>query len=91
MCCSLLEQMYQVNVAGTTVVVGLAGQLFYIYDVRQMCAGARSRCSGTVHDARAGVHVGQQRRVGLVVCVRMVLMHVFVRMVCEWVEGQRGG
>ena len=51
--CSLLEQMYQVNVAGTTVVVGLAGRLFYIYDVW--------------------------------------LMRVFVRMVCEWVEGQRGG
>ena len=82
--------MYQVNVAGTTV-VGLAGRLFYIYDVWQMCGGAWSRCSGAVHDARAGVHVGQQRRVGLVVCVHVVLMRVFVRMVCEWVEGQRGG
>ena len=83
--------MYQVNVVGTMVVVGLAGQLFYIYDVQQMRAGVRSQCSGAVHDAHAGVHVGQQRRVGLVVCVRMVLMHVFVRMVCEWVEGRRGG
>ena len=31
--------MYQVDVAGTMVVVGLAGQLFHIYDVRQMRAG----------------------------------------------------
>ena len=89
--CSLLEQMYQVNVAGTTVVVGLAGWLFYIYDVWQMHTGAQSRCSGAVHDAHAGVHVGRQRRVGLVVCVHAVLMRVFVRMVCEWVEGWRGG
>ena len=81
--CSLPEQMYQVNVVGTTVVVGLAGRLFYIYDMWQMRAGARSWCSGAVHDARAGVHVGRQRRVGLVVCVHAVLMRVFVRMVCE--------
>ena len=74
--------MYQVNMVGTTVVVGLAGRLFYIYDVWQMCAGARSRCSGTVHDVHAGVHVGQQRHVGLVVCVHAVLMRVFVHMVC---------
>ena len=39
MCCSLLEQMYQVDVAGTTVVVGLAGRLFHIYDVQQMRMG----------------------------------------------------
>ena len=77
--------------AGTTVVVGLAGWLFYIYDVRQMHTGARSRCSGAVHDARAGVHVRRQRRMGLVVCVHAVLMCVFVHMVCEWVEGRRGG
>ena len=31
--------MYQVDMAGTTVVVGLAGRLFHIYDVRQMHAG----------------------------------------------------
>ena len=61
--------MYQVDVAGTTVVAGLAGRLFYIYDVWQMHAGVQSWCSGTVHDACTGVHVGQQRRVGLVVCV----------------------
>ena len=31
--------MYQVNVAGMMVVVGLAGWLFHIYDMRQMCVG----------------------------------------------------
>ena len=38
-CCNLPEQMYQVDVVGTMVVVGLAGQLFHIYDVRQMRVG----------------------------------------------------
>ena len=31
--------MYQVDVAGTMVVVGLAGWLFHIYDVWQMRTG----------------------------------------------------
>ena len=31
--------MYQVDVAGTTVVVGLAGRLFHIYDMQQMRTG----------------------------------------------------
>ena len=31
--------MYQVDVVGTTVVVGLAGRLFHIYDVWQMRTG----------------------------------------------------
>ena len=30
--------MYQVDVVGT-MVVGLVGWLFHIYDMRQMCAG----------------------------------------------------
>ena len=49
--------------------------------------GAQSWCSGTVHDARAGVHVGQQTCVGLTVCACGVLMRVFVRRVCECVSG----
>ena len=52
------------------------------------CArGAQSRCSSTVHDAHAGVHVGRQRCVGLTVCACGVLMHVFVRRVCECIGG----
>ena len=31
--------MYQVDVAGMMVVVGLAGRLFHIYDVQQMHTG----------------------------------------------------
>ena len=49
--------------------------------------GVQSRCSGAVHDARTGVHVGWQRRVGLTVCTHGVLMCVFVRRVCECVGG----
>ena len=45
---ALPEWVYQVDVVGTTVVVGLAGGLFHIYDVRQMRAGGVEpvqRCS----------------------------------------------
>ena len=44
----LPEWVYQVDVVGTTVVVGLAGRLFHIYDVQQMRAGGMElvqRCS----------------------------------------------
>ena len=34
---TLPEWVYQVDVVGTMVVVGLAGRLFHIYDVWQMC------------------------------------------------------
>ena len=36
---TLPEWVYQVDMVGKTVVVGLAGWLFHIYDVRQMRAG----------------------------------------------------
>ena len=36
MCCSLLEQMYPVDMVGIMVVVGLVGQMFHIYNVWQM-------------------------------------------------------
>ena len=38
---ALPEWVYQVDVVGMTVVVGLAGRLFHIYDVRQMQRGGR--------------------------------------------------
>ena len=65
----LLEWVYQADVAVMMVVVGLVGKLFHIYSVWQMCAGGAEPVQGAVHNVCTGVHVRQQRHVGLVVCV----------------------
>ena len=36
---TLPERVYQMDVTGTTVVIGLAGRLFHIYDVRKIKEG----------------------------------------------------